>query len=462
MASGTVSKSKESFIGSLGNGLTLQRAQMRPHLTITDRIIQNPQIVYDLGFSVTPAFNGTWRTSGRFIRCGGASEWGLVRYGNSIEVKMRKFQNDYVNMCNSKGVEIPERPILIGTVDQRGLRYFFQEAKRLKVEFLVVISDKSIDIQDELKCLERHYEVATQNINANVANKAIGHGRAILENIIQKTNLKLGGTNYTIRHQQKFIDDAFGKNCLIIGVSLSHSGAVDDVQRARGAESTSLSAVGYAANTGIDPFEFIGDYLPNNPHRSEILDLIPGIIQATINKFHQNRNMFPSSMLLYFNGSSEGDFLILKRFEIPLVFKKMIGIIGHKLPLTVIIRQRINISHAGTGLVHFKINEFYLNFQSAIQGTARTPKYTIIHNDNINVGMDAIQHITYYLCFCHRIGNSATSLPSPVYVASAYAQRGTKMYRGMEKIGVTPNPDDIAENWIYDTSVFFRNKRIVA
>uniref|UniRef100_A0A914YW39 Piwi domain-containing protein n=1 Tax=Panagrolaimus superbus TaxID=310955 RepID=A0A914YW39_9BILA len=482
-------KEVRGFLGALGlNDLTLQRdgIQMRPHLTITGRILQNPEVVYADDKAVTPADDGLWKLPGRFIRCGETSQWGLIRCGNAVEVKMREFQTAYYNMCKANGVKIPEKPILIGKVDQRGLEYFFEEAKRLKVEFLVVISDKNIDMQGELKCLERKYEVATQNITANVANDAAGRGRATLENIVQKTNPKLGGTNFTIRHHQKFIDDAFGKNCLIIGVALSHSGAVDDVQRARGgiAESTSLSAVGYAANTGIDPFEFIGDHLPNNPHRSEILDLIPGIIQSTINKFHQNRKMFPSSMLLYLNGSSEGDFVLLKRFEIPLVFKKMIDLIGQKIPLTVIVPQRSNVARVyktapdpsqkaaqqniqpgvvvDTGLVHPKINEFFLNSHTTIQGTARTPKYTIIHNDNINAGMDAIQHITYYLCFCHQIVNSPTSLPSPVYVASAYAERGTKMYKSMPKIGVTPNPDDIAENWIYDTSVFFRNKRINA
>lgn len=58
--------------------------------------------------------------------------------------------------------------------------------------------------------------------------------------------------------------------------------------------------------------------------------------------------------------------------------------------------------------------EFFLNSHTTIQGTARTPKYTILYNNNDNVSMDAIQHMTYYLCFGHQIVQSPTSLPSPV------------------------------------------------
>uniref|UniRef100_A0AC34GR82 Uncharacterized protein n=1 Tax=Panagrolaimus sp. ES5 TaxID=591445 RepID=A0AC34GR82_9BILA len=485
----TQKKEVRGFLSALGlNDLVKERdgIQMRPHLTITGRILQNPEITYANDKTVVPADDGLWKLPGKFIRSGESFQWGLIRYGNAIDVKMREFQTAYFNMCRTNGVLIPEKPLLVGRVDDRGLEHFFVEGKRLKIDFLVVISDLSIDMQGDLKCLERKYEIATQNVTAKVANDAAARGTATLENIVQKTNPKLGGTNYTIRHRQKFIDDAFGKNCLIIGIALSHSGSIDDVQRARGgvAVSTALSAVGYAANTGIDPYEFIGDHLPNNPHRSEILDLIPGIIQSTINKFNENRGMFPSTMILYLNGSSEGDFVLLKRFEVPLVFKKMNDIIGRKIPLTVIVPQRSNVARVyktnpnpadkpakqniqpgvviDTGLVHPTLNEFFLNSHTTIQGTARTPKYTILHNDNVNAGMDAIQHMTYYLCFGHQIVNSPTSLPSPVYVASAYAERGTKMYKSMAKNGENPNPEDIAERWIYDTSVFFRNKRINA
>uniref|UniRef100_A0A914PPQ7 Piwi domain-containing protein n=1 Tax=Panagrolaimus davidi TaxID=227884 RepID=A0A914PPQ7_9BILA len=478
-----------SFLGALGlNKLNKERdgIQMRSHLTITGRILQNPDIVYADDKQVIPADDGLWKLPGKYLRGGETSQWGLIRYGNAIDVNMRAFQNSYVGMCKKNGVQIPEIPILIGKVDNRGLEYFFDEAKKKKVEFLVIISDLNIDMQGELKCLERKYEVATQNITAKVANDAATRGTATLENIVHKTNPKLGGTNYTISHRQKFVNDAFGKNCLIIGVALSHSGSIDDVQRARGgvAASTLLSAVGYAANTGLDPYEFIGDHLPNNPHRSEILDLIPGIIESTITKFNENRKMFPSSMLLYLNGSSEGDFILLKRFEVPLVFKKMKEKIGREIPLTVIIPQRSNVARiyktnpsiadkpskqniqpgvvVDTGLVHPKINEFFLNSHTTIQGTARTPKYTVLYNNNENVSMDAIQHITYYLCFGHQIVQSPTSLPSPVYVASAYAERGTKMYKAMHKVGGNSDPEEIVEFWIYDTSAFFRNKRINA
>ena len=58
---------------------------------------------------------------------------------------------------------------------------------------------------------------------------------------------------------------------------------------------------------------------------------------------------------------------------------------------------------------------------------AKTPKYTVIFDDN-SLPADQIQNMTHQLCFGHQIVNMPTSLPSPVYIANRYAERGRKVY----------------------------------
>ncbi len=58
---------------------------------------------------------------------------------------------------------------------------------------------------------------------------------------------------------------------------------------------------------------------------------------------------------------------------------------------------------------------------------AKTPKYTIIFDDNC-LHKDQLQNMTHQLCFGHQIVYMPTSLPSPVYVANRYAERGRKIY----------------------------------
>jgi len=74
-------------------------------------------------------------------------------------------------------------------------------------------------------------------------------------------------------------------------------------------------------------------------------------------------------------------------------------------------------------IVHPVFDEFYLNAHVALQGTAKTPRFTVLKDDN-NLSADAIQLLVYTLCFGHQIVRMPTSLPSPVYIATRYAERG--------------------------------------
>lgn len=48
--------------------------------------------------------------------------------------------------------------------------------------------------------------------------------------------------------------------------------------------------------------------------------------------------------------------------------------------------------------------------------------------DDANLTMDQLEGITYHLSFGHQIVFMPTSLPSPVYIAEAYAKRGRNLY----------------------------------
>jgi hypothetical protein len=60
--------------------------------------------------------------------------------------------------------------------------------------------------------------------------------------------------------------------------------------------------------------------------------------------------------------------------------------------------------------------EFFLNSHRTLQGTARTPKYSVLVNDNKRT-LEQLEMIVYQLCYGHQIVFMPTSLPSPVYIA---------------------------------------------
>lgn len=79
-------------------------------------------------------------------------------------------------------------------------------------------------------------------------------------------------------------------------------------------------------------------------------------------------------------------------------------------------------------VVHPLFAEFFLNSHRAIQGTSRTPKYTILYDDSKMLISD-FETITYQLCYGHQIIFSPVSLPSPIYIANRYAERGRMLYQ---------------------------------
>lgn len=79
-------------------------------------------------------------------------------------------------------------------------------------------------------------------------------------------------------------------------------------------------------------------------------------------------------------------------------------------------------------VVHPLYEEYFLNSHRAIQGTSRTPKYTVLYDDS-KLNVSDIEAITYQLCYGHQIIFSPVSLPSPIYIANRYAERGRMLYQ---------------------------------
>ena len=144
----------KSFVGAIGlDKLQLEQdgIQMIKNgsdivpLTVKGRILQNPEIVYAEKNTTVPGDDGLWNLPKKFLRCGTCTKWGLVKNGTQADVNvMRGFQNNFVEMCRKNGMNIPDKPDLIGSVGAGGMEPFFLDAKKKGVEFLVFVTDAQI------------------------------------------------------------------------------------------------------------------------------------------------------------------------------------------------------------------------------------------------------------------------------------------------------------------------------
>ncbi|KAH7723531.1 WAGO-2 protein [Aphelenchoides avenae] len=315
---------------------------------------------------------------------------------------------------------------------------------------------------EAMKMYEQMFDVITQGVRMKTVSDVVRNGKSqVMENIVNKANLKLGGLNYEVK-----LDD----DILFIGFGVEHPGgqpACTEEERNNGPP----SIVGYAANTNERPFEFVGDYRFRESRRDEKTKIIRKIVASCIEKFMHNRRAEPKHVIIYRNGCSEGQFTNIIRFEVPLIYEalqeqncaaKVILIVSNKQQQDVrLFQERVNPREkppeqnikpgtvVDTHIVHPRVTEFYLNSHVALQGSARTPRYTVLVNDP-EFSMDQLQEMTYRLCYGHQIVNMPTSLPSPVYIALEYAKRGREIYNArMNRSSSSTEPENVDDRFDY-------------
>ncbi|KAK6029520.1 piwi domain protein [Ostertagia ostertagi] len=206
----------------------------------------------------------------------------------------------------------------------------------------------------------------------------------------------------------------------------------------------------YAANFKKNCYDFVGDYLFQSSRREETVNTMSEIVTNVVPKFAETYNgKFPRDLIVYRSGLSEGSFSTMLTHEIPLLRDKLSKLGAHNIKIVFIVAQkehnvrlmmeRIDRSRRPTEqnippgvvvdkqLTHPSFKEFYLNSHITLQGSARTPRYTVLVDD-LDLSMDELEGMTYMLTYDHQIVNLPTSLPTPLYVANRYAERGRNTY----------------------------------
>jgi len=240
-----------------------------------------------------------------------------------------------------------------------------------------------------------------------------------------------------------------------------------------------------SANIGNNgPLDFIGDFVFQRSRREENIEVVKGIVDRCIDRFKETRKINPNKIIIYRNGISFGQFKNILQFDACLVRSTIDQLVGDECGLTIIaanklqnirlFKQRIdqrarapdqNVEQGivvDTSVVHPEFTEFFLNAHRTLQGTARVPKYTVLYND-AKFSIEQLESITYDLCFCHQIVYFPTSLPSPVYIANRYSERGRYMYnRHMAKHEGAPSYDELTHALSYVASNLQNHCRINA
>jgi len=371
------------------------------------------------------------------------------------EHKRDTFVKKYMEMCRSKGVNLDQPEVTeildVGryvdrTVDE--LRHALEGAVEFGCKFVLVITNRAdVPIHNCLKSYEQQLGIITQNVCADTAIAAAGLGRdapkiLTMQNIVHKTNVKLGGLNYdiTVSDERHLGDDE-----LFLGFAVNYPGG----GRGELTEASPPTIIGYAANDLQEPIAFSGDFVYQKAIRQGDLKAFEFALDTVFGRYMRNRDgKPPKRVFVYRNGVSEGEMQYILKFEVPLIKKKIAEHLEGKSELVFLVVNKLHnvrltpIDPKGKGAREQNIpqgvvvsrditspifRDFYVAGHRAQQGTSKIPRYIVLYNEP-NLSIQRLTRTTYALNFAHQIINSTTALPSPVHIAEEYAKRGRNIY----------------------------------
>lgn len=428
-------------------GLGVYKSPMQ----VTGRLLPPPMIRYHEATAVVR--DGKWRTSrGHFLMPAACDVWAIYAIVPKHEINRfnKKLLDDFVKVffdeATSRGMKLRYPNDMAVTSGEAELEDCFKNAAQHSCKFCVVVSADSIaSVHKKIKLWERQLEMVTQDVRLSTVMKVIKERRVItLENIILKTNMKLGGLNYDVDFSvlsgNRNVQSWFHPDRLFLGITVSHSCSGNN----------DPSVVGYAANFKGCSFDFVGDYLFQSSGREETLTTMSEVISNVIPKYAEHHGgQCPRDLIIYRSGISDGSFKTVLTHEIPLLRGALSTIGGKAIKLVFIVVQKKHIirlmrTHidrsrrlfeqnippgvvVDSNLTHPVFKEFYLNSHTTLQGSASTPRYTVLVDD-LTLSMDELEGMTHVLTYAHQIVNISTCVPTPLYVANRYAERGRSNY----------------------------------
>lgn len=155
--------------------------------------------------------------------------------------------------------------------------------------------------------------------------------RGYFNNILLKINGKLGGINQVVMEQEWNSLKNFPRDkTMVIGIDVNHPSTDEasgcSVSAAVGSFDKTFSR--YAASVRVQKFD-----------RNESVEMLDSMVEDLLNEYNKINKCFPSCLIIFRDGVSEGQFDMIKKKELPLV-KKAIAKLNATIKIVLIIVQK--------------------------------------------------------------------------------------------------------------------------
>ncbi|CAG8371729.1 unnamed protein product [Penicillium salamii] len=316
---------------------------------------------------------------------------------------------------------------------------------------IVILPDTDAAIFDWIKLLgDLRLGILTHCMILDKLKKQQGQDQYISNNAM-KINLKMGGCNQFLEPSGlKFI--AQGKT-MVIGLDVTHPAS---------GEIWMPSIAGIVASIDGHMGQWPGEVRPQES-RSEEIVCLDSLLLARLDLWIKHNKAPPSNILIYRDGVSEGQFMMVLKDELPRVRQAAADLSryrpeyhkfqGYSPKVTIIISGKHHhvrfyptkatdadkTNNPINGAIVDRIVtrplywEFYLQAQSPLQGSARPAHYIVIHDEiftdpKISPGKpaDVVQEPTHNICYMMGRATRSVSYATPAFLADRYCDRARK------------------------------------
>ncbi|KAJ2687189.1 hypothetical protein IWW39_003110 [Coemansia spiralis] len=414
---------------------------------VESRVLPAPVLEYGSGQqqSVVPfePQGGAWDMRRKQVKKAGdeLQYWAVLVLASKSHVPdaaVKSFVTALVDGCNTCGYRVREHypPITYGNPNSDIAREMMGALRGVRCPsgakpqlLLVVLPTTNLQVYQAVKhCAYKTLGIHTQCMQSRHVQRP---NQQYCANLCLKINAKLGGVNQALQ-QSGFQEVLRGKPTLFLGCDITHPapGEQEKPSIASVVGSTNLEATRYAAT------------LIQLPSRQELVDKLQEVVVRHLKMFHRGTNIKPRRIVFYRDGVSESQFNQVRARELIEIQRACASLEqGYKPEITFLaVLKRHNARFYPMGrdadrsgncvpgtvidrsVTMPAITDFYLFSHAAIQGTSRPTHYYVLHDD-ANFSADAIQQLTYNLCYTYAICTRSVSIVPPVYYAHRVAAR---------------------------------------
>ncbi|KAM0874638.1 hypothetical protein ACQ4PT_037324 [Festuca glaucescens] len=456
----------DSFSKEFGMKVTNQLA------LVDARVLPAPRLKYhDSGRDkVCDPLVGQWNMNNKkFVNGGSINYWACLTFASRMHPKdVGMFCNDLARMCNSIGMQMNMKPCVDITQPSRqdSVESAIRNIHRLSAQviaqqglvgkqlelLIIILPDTNVPYGSPYGRIKRLCETELGIITqCCLPVKLQKGGKQYLENLSMKINVKVGGRNMVLENAlYKRIPQLTDVPTIVFGADVTHPSPGEDASPSIAAVVASMDwpeVTKYKCMVSSQGprEEIIADLYTETKHPQKGL-VAGGMIRELLVSFYKATGRKPSRIIFYRDGVSEGQFSQVLLYEMDAVRKACATLQeGYLPPVTFVVVQKRHHTRlfpenhgardladrsgnilpgtvVDTKICHPTEFDFYLCSHAGIQGTSRPTHYHVLLDEN-RFSADALQTLTYNLCYTYARCTRSVSIVPPAYYAHLAAFR---------------------------------------